>query len=470
MSRKKASFSQLIAYMNKESASPLTIGHNLYTHDRSTEQELIAEFEQNALHLPKRKNGNYLYHEVISFETNELSKEVMDEIIIEIGELYLSERAPSQLAYGVIHRDTDKPHIHFCISANDLGEEKRKRLTKAKFAQVQKNLEHYVQEKFPELGDRLIYDKARDNEKSKTTSREQELKKRTGRASKKDLLKNKLHGLFELANSHKELESLLDKEGYNIYTRGKNVGIEQVETGRKHRFTTLGVIEHYLSALERYDSLEKSKCQQAQSKESIQDMEQDRTAQQPEDTKQTTLEQNRVSTMKEADKAERQAEQDREDAQQGQEGIVGQTTQEAEALHDERATEESLPHDQEQWVTVEKQKQDRRQQNKPRHKQRKADKTEQHSKEKEKTTPLTENIRRGVPTEEKAPMKPQQKSKQQNRSSQSNSEKKTSQIHKKDYAQGKPKQPLKEKAKDFVSDRVKELDRLIKNKDKGKER
>jgi len=267
MARKQPTFKQLVEYMDKESASPQTLSHNFYSHERSTQEEIIKEFMKNSLSLPKRKNGNYLYHEVISFEGVTIGQEKLDEMLLTIGELYLSERAPKQLAYAVIHKDTDKPHIHFCISANEYGSATRKRLTKQKFSNIQKNIEIYVLQNYPELETRAIYTKDRNPEKLQTKSREQELKKRSGKLTKKEQLKNELHGLFELANTHIELVSGLKNQGYEIYTRGKNVGIQHKETGRKHRFTTLGVIEHYLSALERFDSVEKQKRAKQQSQQ-----------------------------------------------------------------------------------------------------------------------------------------------------------------------------------------------------------
>ena len=259
MARKQPTFKQLVEYMDKESASKHTLAHNFYSHERSTQEEIVTEFLKNSSSLAKRKNGNYLYHEVISFEGVEIEQEKLDEMLLAIGELYLSERAPKQLAYAVIHKDTDKPHIHFCISANEFGSTKRKRLTKLAFSSIQKNIETYVLQNYPELETRAIYTKDRNPEKLQTKSREQELKKRSGTLTKKEQLKNELHGLFELANTPKELTNALLGQGYKMYTRGKNVGIKHLDTGRKHRFATLGVIEHYLSALERFDGVEKEK-------------------------------------------------------------------------------------------------------------------------------------------------------------------------------------------------------------------
>lgn len=252
MSRKQPSFRQLIDYMNKDKSKE-AIFHNFYATDRTTTEEIITEFEKNSALLSKRKNGNYLYHEILSLELPYIESEKLDNALIHISEMYLEERAKHQLAYAVIHKDTDNLHIHFCISANNIDEPTRVRLSKSTFSKIQKNLENYVLQEYPELGQSKIYNQDYNNkEQLKTTSREQEFKKRTKKISKKEELKNTLHGCFELANSQNELITVLNDKGFSLYTRGKTIGIENTETGRKYRFKTLGVLEHYHSSLERY--------------------------------------------------------------------------------------------------------------------------------------------------------------------------------------------------------------------------
>lgn len=245
LSRKRPSFEQLVNYMEKEKGHR-AIYHNFFGSDSMSREEIIFEFMENSRELPKRKNGNYLYHEIISFEArHELSPKKVDEILIEIGEMYLQERATKQLAFSNIHLDTNHIHMHFCISANEVGSSKRKRLDKAKFAKIQKNLELYVLEKYPELKQSIIYNKSLDKEKMKTTAKEQEQKKRTGKISKKEEIKNKFHGIFEQAKTIDELKNLLSQEGFTIYQRGQTIGIVCSENKRKYRLKTLGLLPHY---------------------------------------------------------------------------------------------------------------------------------------------------------------------------------------------------------------------------------
>lgn len=252
MSRKAPTFKQLIKYMEKEQGHRAII-HNLYCSQSAEQDEIIKHFEDNAKFLPKRKNGNYLYHEVLTLENkHELDSKTLSSLLTELGEIYLQERASNQLAFAYIHTDTKNHHIHFCISANELQSEKRKRLSKAKFLQVQKKLESHVLEKYPELNQSEIYNKSLSQEQMKTSSKEQAFKKRTGKLSKKEKMKNKLHGIFEQAKSIEELNNLLAENGFKLYQRGKTVGVVNLETNRKHRLKTLGILPHYEATKSRF--------------------------------------------------------------------------------------------------------------------------------------------------------------------------------------------------------------------------
>lgn len=246
MSRKVPSFSQLIQYMEKEAGQRI-YSHNLIGNYRNLEfSDIVSQFEKNADILPKRKNGNYLYHEVISFgNKNELDQEKITKIFQDIGRKYLEERAPNQLAFCVEHFDTHQPHIHLCISSNALYSEKRERLSKAQFLKIQKNLEYYILETYPELDQKPIYTKTKNSEKIKSTNKEQEYKKRSQKLTKKEQLKTQLHGLFEQAQSKEQLVELLEKENLQLYTRGKTTGIIYTKNNRKYRLKTLGLFPHY---------------------------------------------------------------------------------------------------------------------------------------------------------------------------------------------------------------------------------
>ena len=223
--------------------------HNFYGSERTREDEIIQEFEKNARLLKERSNGNVLYHEILSFSRgHELKDEELFRVVADIGQEYLSERASRQLAYGVIHRDTDHIHLHLMISSNPVGKTERVRLSKKEFAEVQKRVERFALARYPELAQTKIYDRERAPERLKTDAREQALKSRTHEPSRKEALKARLHSLFERASTFKELAELAKAEGFNFYQRGKSVGVAVRDPDgqeRRHRLSTLGVEAHY---------------------------------------------------------------------------------------------------------------------------------------------------------------------------------------------------------------------------------
>lgn len=250
MSRKEASFSQLLGYMDKgagENAEPFT--HNLHP---GQSFEYVAEFEKNAEHMQKRKNGVFLYHEILSFKNNDnLSWAEKSEKLRDIAGEYIQRRSPSSMAYGVIHDDKDHhTHIHLCISSNGLGDSKRVRQSKADFGKMKIDFEKYVLATYPELGQEISIDKSKD---TPHTPKGGELKRRKGRLSKKEETIERFRDVFTHAKTKEEFFSLMADRKLEIYTRGKTVGFLDTATGRKHRLKTLGLDVEFSRASDRLD-------------------------------------------------------------------------------------------------------------------------------------------------------------------------------------------------------------------------
>jgi len=239
----------------EEEDGKAVLWHNFYGSERSQAGEILREFEENAKHLRERSNGNVLYHEILSFSRgHRLKDEELFRVVADIGQEYLSERAPRQLGYGVIHRDTDHIHLHLMVSSNAVGKSERVRLSKKEFAEVQKKVERFALERYPELAQTKIYDRERSPEKLKTDAREQAMKTRNQEPSRKEILKARLHSLFERATSFQELAALAKAEGLSFYQRGKSVGVVVREPDgqeRRHRLSTLGVEAHYTTTNQR---------------------------------------------------------------------------------------------------------------------------------------------------------------------------------------------------------------------------
>jgi Relaxase/Mobilisation nuclease domain len=255
----------LTRYMNRgilEEDGQAVLWHNFYGSEKTDENELVEVFEGNARSLPSRRNGNVLYHEILAFsEGTTLKGDALMRSIADVGQEYLRLRAPDQLAYGVVHKDTDHIHLHLMISANAVGKSDRVRLAKAEFTRITREAESFVLERYPELAQTRVIGKARDPDRSKGNVHEQAQKVRTGNLSRKDALKGRLHGLLEQAKNQADLEKLLERDGFRLYTRGKSTGViilEPDDTERKHRFGTLGLEKHYEMTIERFDGRVKS--------------------------------------------------------------------------------------------------------------------------------------------------------------------------------------------------------------------
>lgn len=254
----------LARYMNRgieKEDGKAVLWHNFYGHEKTREEEIIREFQENAKLLRERSNGNVLYHEILSFSRgHQLKDEALIRAVADIGQEYLNERATRQMAYGVIHRDTDHIHLHLMVSSNAVGKSERVRLSKKEFSEVQKRVERFALERFPELQQTKVYDRERSPERLKTDTREQAMKSRNKGPSRKEDLKSRLHGMFERAGSFKELASLSKAEGFSFYQRGKTVGVitrDPDGTDRKHRLSTLGLEVHYDMTNRRLAELEK---------------------------------------------------------------------------------------------------------------------------------------------------------------------------------------------------------------------
>lgn len=249
MARKRPSFKQLIAYMGRDAGTSFT--RNLY--DGGDHPVRIAHaFERNYVHLPTRKNGNALYHEVIVLPPQPgLSKAQQDTILRELAERYCTLRAPDNLAYGRIHQDTDHSHIHLMISANPARSSRRVRLSKARFAEIQAQLDQEARIRFPELQDQPVYDRvAKARSDIKVRTRETAQTRRSGLPSRKQRVRDQVEAAFATAQSNADLAYQLQQEGLEFYRRGSRVGVRDLSSGARHRLETLGLMNS-LQELER---------------------------------------------------------------------------------------------------------------------------------------------------------------------------------------------------------------------------
>ena len=156
---------------------------------------------------------------------------------------YAQKRAAHNLIFAALHDDHDEHlHYHFIISANALGESKKTRMSKAQFDKFKKNLEARTLKQYPELEQRVIINK---QSGEKLSNKGSEQKRRTGKTPQRDVLKEKLQTIFAQADSKQSFFDALDKENFEVYVRGKTIGILDNANNRKHRLKTLGILDEF---------------------------------------------------------------------------------------------------------------------------------------------------------------------------------------------------------------------------------
>lgn len=262
MSRKEPSYGKLIAYLSRDASDArYELRHNVLS---ATPAALTAEFEANGQHLPKRKNGVAMYHEIISI-TRPKGLRAADQkaILRDIALDYIRERAPHCLAFGCLHDDhADHLHYHFIVSANRVGENRRHRLTKAAVPRYSSGARSARARPIdPELDQAIAIGKRAS--KKNMSQAGIELQRRTGTTPKRDSVKARLSDIFAASQSKADLHKRLAHARLELYCRGKILGVRDLDSGRKHRITTLG-LEAELKALGARLSLQSRPQQQRQ--------------------------------------------------------------------------------------------------------------------------------------------------------------------------------------------------------------
>ena len=249
MSRKHPTFAQLIDYIEGEAklkSRRYCIHHNLYSRESAG---MKREFEENAGRLKARKNGAYLYHEVVSITPSEhLEADAQKQALSEIVREYLKARGRHNMAYAVLHEDTDNLHCHIVMSSNAVGESRRTRLSKEQFADIQTRLEAWVLTHHRDLEQKAVFHKnqtreereAREAKKSHLSNKGEQMKRRGAEATRRDGVQEKLAEIFETATDPRHFSDLMEKAGFTLYTRGKSHGATDRD-GNKYRFERLGL-------------------------------------------------------------------------------------------------------------------------------------------------------------------------------------------------------------------------------------
>ncbi len=249
MARQNKSFEALYDYFTKEKDARL-FAFNLYSNPND-KQRVVSEFLQNAKYIKKARGKNFLFHEIISLRASSLEKSKLEQILFELAKEYIDKRAKDHLVFSAVHKEKEHLHLHLMISANAIGEKSRHRLSKKAFSTIQKNLEAYQNTHFPELYS-AHYDKSGSKEKVRKSRSEQEINNNRHTKTSKDKIKEAILEIFKQASSRESLFELLQNQGFSIYIRGKNTGVEF--EGKKYRFSTLGIQARYEARLQEFES------------------------------------------------------------------------------------------------------------------------------------------------------------------------------------------------------------------------
>ena len=216
--------------------------------------EAESAFKEQDNLLRKRKNGNRMLHEILSFSPED-SKHLTDSKLRLLCLEYLKIRASRNVAFAQIHKDTGHPHIHILISPNEYGSSKVTTFNRKQYFQIRHDMERFQKQRFPELEHSIVFlnDKKKERVKSdkSMSDKEYQAQKRTGTKNIKEELKTELAVIFENAQSKEEFFSTILSSSYDleIYTyRGKNRGILHNE--KKYTFRTLGFSNDRLDTLE----------------------------------------------------------------------------------------------------------------------------------------------------------------------------------------------------------------------------
>lgn len=242
MARKSVSFGQLLEYINAPEKTGQTLLHNLQARNNDL-GTVRGEFIANAHLLPPRKNGNVLYHEILSFGADD-SSSVSPAILEDLARRYLDLRAPQALAYAKAHFDTECAHVHVIISANNVGSHQRLRLSKQRFRHIQREVEQYQKERYPYLVHSLAQERQRSG--IRETRSEQDRHRRGEQSqSRKKVIRELIASELTVARSGPDCYRRLLKHGLRLYRRGKAIGAEDLEDCRRYRLKTLGLVEAF---------------------------------------------------------------------------------------------------------------------------------------------------------------------------------------------------------------------------------
>ena len=287
LSRKTPSFGQLAGYMSEtgymnteKSDQRFEVFHNCFA---QSADDIAAEFYENSQYLKQRKNGNYLYHEILSITVEDgVDREKAKEALRELALEYIGERAPNNMVYGALHDDhSDHIHYHLMISANERGSDKRYWISSKKLDRIKRDIEKRCLAEYPELKQQAVMTAS--NEEKKLSRKAAEQKRRAGKLERQDYARKLIFEAMTHTNSMAAFEAKLAEKKASYYIRGKTRGIEVLHPDGKvvkYRFKTIDVENEFNAFLANIEALENAQAEEeAQSASESEDVQADESSQ-----------------------------------------------------------------------------------------------------------------------------------------------------------------------------------------------
>lgn len=355
MSRKDKSFSQLIHYMADidKSDEQYNIYHNLYARNLD---DIETEFMHNAEYVHQRKNGVYMYHEILSItKAKHLDEAKQKALLRQIAYHYAQQRADNNLIFATLHDDHDHHlHYHFLISSNAVGDSKKTRLSKTQFDRFKKDLEQHTLEHFPELEQQIIINRQASEKLSRKGG---ERKRRTGKTPQRDELKKKLSEIFTSVSNKQDFFTALGKMGLELYVRGKTIGVKDIEHDRNHRLKTLGLLDEFTVMSDRFELDEADKIKtKTRDQEKRRANSKDETPTQSNETEQS----NKQSASDEV-KIEKPIDNEQETEQRKAQSTIDNTTEQMKQTQSEQELDERTSQAQKHQAEIETIRQQKKQ-------------------------------------------------------------------------------------------------------------
>jgi len=213
--------------------------------------EWESQYKANELYRQlKRKDSVLLTHEILSWHKGD-AKNITLAKLEEMAREYIRQRNPKGLYVAVPHFDKEHYHVHILTSGIEYKTGKSLRMSIPEFGKLKADIQKFQLERFPELSKSLVEHGKK--EKSRSSDKEYQLKRRTGRETDKEQILGMLENCFKKSVSRETFFELLKERGLKTYDRGgKTTGV--VYNNQKFRLARLGFSEERFIALERSDN------------------------------------------------------------------------------------------------------------------------------------------------------------------------------------------------------------------------